>query len=104
MEGYLGEQIVDISKTKFAKFTKEDWAIYFIGSYGQIDGAHHKQWVLDQVARILLGTPIIVKVAKWENGTEEYRERLGEPSTDYLEWVEMMKDSGNYFYDEGITP
>jgi hypothetical protein len=23
--------------------------------YGDLDGAHHKQWVLDQIARVVLG-------------------------------------------------
>lgn len=30
-------------------------ALELISSYGGIDGAHHKQWVLDQVVRVLLG-------------------------------------------------
>lgn len=30
-------------------------ALALIGEYGEIDGAHHKQWVLDQVARTLAG-------------------------------------------------
>ena len=30
-------------------------ALDLIGEYGQTDGAHHKQWVIDQVARILTG-------------------------------------------------
>ena len=30
-------------------------AMEFINEYGHIDGAHHKQWVLDQIARVLLG-------------------------------------------------
>jgi len=70
---YLGEEQIDISKTGFAGYTKEDWAMYFIGSYGQINGAHHKNWVLDQVARILKGTPVIVKIARWSDGNWEYR-------------------------------
>lgn len=30
-------------------------AMDVITSYGNIDGAHHKDWVIDQVARHLLG-------------------------------------------------
>ena len=109
MNGYLGETIVDIKETSFKDFTSSDWALYFIGSYGQIDGAFHKQWVLDQVARILLGTPIILKIAKWDDGTQEYREDLGELSKKYIEWVEMIKGEFingeyEYDYDEGIAP
>jgi hypothetical protein len=29
-------------------------AVDLILRYGSVDGAHHKQWVLDQVLRILL--------------------------------------------------
>lgn len=51
---YLGETpVTDLTGTPFADYTPTDWAIYYIGSYGQIDGAHHKNWALDQVARIL---------------------------------------------------
>ena len=106
MEGYLGTFPVDIKDTEFVNYTPNDWALYWIGSYGQIDGAHHKNWVLDQVARILQGTEVIVKVAKWENGFKEYRVRLSEPSEKYKEWVLFMKGSEEeeYSYDEGIAP
>jgi hypothetical protein len=30
-------------------------AMDVINSYGYIDGAHHKQWIIDQIARSLLG-------------------------------------------------
>lgn len=30
-------------------------AVEVIGEFGTFDGEHHKQWVLDQVARHLLG-------------------------------------------------
>ena len=64
MKGYLGEFSVELENTIFKSFTPADWALYFIAMYGQIDGAHHKQWVLDQVARILNGTTVIVKIAR----------------------------------------
>ena len=110
MEGYLGTFPCNISETEFANYTPTDWAMYWIGSYGQIDGAHHKSWVLDQVARILSGTEVIVEVAKWNNGSEEYRITLTDPSEKYKEWVLEMKgeevEDGNYEYDydEGIAP
>ena len=105
---YLGSEIVPVSETPFAAFSPSDWAIEYIGQYGQIDGDHHSKWVTDQVARILLGTPITVNLAKWDNGTpeglHEYRFNTGEPSEKYLQWVEEMKDGGEYEYDEGIAP
>ena len=61
-------------------------ALELIERYGGIDGGHHKQWVIDQVARVLTGP-------------------------DYPAWVKMMKgnvdpDSGDmeYDWDEGIAP
>jgi hypothetical protein len=107
MEGYLGEEIVDIHKTEFAMFSQQDWALHWIQRYGGIDGAHHKDWVLDQVVRILNGTKVIVSLAKWSNGQEEYRFRLSEPTKQYLDWVESTKcgdDGEEYGYDEGIAP
>lgn len=29
-----------------------------VSAYGGVDGAHHKQWLLDQIARIALGAPV----------------------------------------------
>ncbi|HET7135185.1 MAG TPA: hypothetical protein VFJ25_04640 [Casimicrobiaceae bacterium] len=61
---------------------KERKALDLIARYGGIDGAHHKQWVLDQIVRIL--------------------------SDDYAEWVREQKDGEDgpdtYDWDEGIAP
>ncbi len=58
-------------------------ALNVIARFGGIDGAHHKTWVIDQVARCLLGDR-------------------------YKEWVtDMMAGEdgpATYGYDEGITP
>jgi len=62
-----------------------DEAIEIATEYGQIDGAHHKAWVIDQMVRVLAGS------------REEY-ERIvseacdGEDGADTYEW------------DEGIAP
>ncbi len=102
---FLGEEIVtDLSNTPYAKFTPADWALAFISLYGGIDGAHHKDWVLDQVARILNGTPVILKLAKWSDGEQEYRFNLDEPSETYTKWVEDITDGETEEYDEGIAP
>ena len=55
--------------------TKE--ALGIIGMYGQIDGAHHKAWVIDQVVRALTREYYDEWVAEWEgeideNGDKEY--------------------------------
>jgi hypothetical protein len=55
----------------------------FIERFGGIDGAHHKTWVIDQVARALLEDA-------------------------YPHWVVEMKDGedgpNTYDWDEGIPP
>lgn len=111
--GYLGEFEVDLATTEYKDFKPADWAMAYIERYGQIDGDHHKAWVLDQVARILKGTPVLVKEARWhpEGGeiTTEYRFKTGEPSAAYEAWVQEMlgeEDDGEheYDYDVGIPP
>lgn len=97
---FLGE--TDVTDA-YSTWTPMEFALLYIEKYGQIDGAHHKQWVLDQVTRILLGTPVTVKLAKWDNGTSEARFTTGEPSEKYLSWVKQKLVDG-YDYDEGVAP
>lgn len=108
MEGYLGETPVNIADSKYKDYTPQDWALFWIERYGGIDGAHHKDWVMDQVVRIFKGTPVIMNVAKWENGHEEERFHLDEPTEEYHQWVAEMCDGEDgpetYSYDCGIAP
>lgn len=71
-----------------------DKALDLIGRYGCIDGAHHKDWVLDQVARALHGG---VEIDGRYTATEKYRL-----------WVACLKAGEDgpetYGYDEGIAP
>jgi len=57
--------------------------IGLIEKYGGTDGGHHKQWVIDQIVRIIKGDQ-------------------------YGQWVEDMKDGedgpNTYEWDEGIAP
>lgn len=102
----MGETIISVEQSPFAEYTPFDWAMYFIERYGQIDGEHHKLWVLDQVARIHKGTPILIAQAAWSNGHTEWRITLGEPTKDYEDWVHEMRFDGEdeYYYDEGVAP
>lgn len=63
--------------------TKEQKILFLIERYGGIDGSHHKQWVIDQIARIIAGDK-------------------------YNDWVAMMKGGEDgpdtYYWDEGIAP
>ena len=109
MEGYLGETVIEKTKDwNYANHTKMDWAKLWIEKYGGYDGAHHKDWVLDQVARIIHDTEVIVSLAKWENGHKEYRFDLAEPPQKYWDWVAKLKDGEDgpdtYSYEFGIAP
>lgn len=115
MPTYLGEELVeDLSGTPYEGFGPREWALDFIERFGQFEGAHHKAWVLDQVVRILHGTPVVVKRASWDAGGGvkeiEYRTSTGQPTPAYDEWVEDMKgepgEDGEleYDYDAGVTP
>jgi len=103
MEGYLGTTDV----TDKWPMTPEKAAMVFIGMYGGIDGAHHKDWVLDQVSRILMKAPVTINEARWSNGETELRYNVG-TSAEYEEWVRQQKDGedgpDSYDYSEGIAP
>jgi len=108
MEGYLGDKLIPVAQTPYAGYSKEDWILYWIGSYGQIDGSHHKQWLIDQVAQICNGVEIIIKQASWSNGQTEWRISLGDENDPYKKWVHQMKvnEDGEeeYDYDTGVAP
>lgn len=114
MEGYLGTTIIPQEVTEFKDYGRSDWAMYFLERYGGYDGAHHKDWTLDQIARVMKGTPVIIKVAEWSpndkypEGLKEFRISTGEPSQEYLDWVVSMKAGEDgpetYSYEEGIAP
>ena len=100
---YLGE--VDVSDQY--PMTRTEAVMHFLEMYGGIDGAHHKDWVLDQIARALKGAPVIVKQAAWEDGTTELRRTFGD-CPEYENWVSEMKAGEDgpdtYDYDPGVSP
>ena len=111
MEGYKGEIELDVNHSQYKYYTPEDWAMYWIEHWAGFDGAHHKDWVIDQVARILKGTKVILKIAVWENEegrAEEERFSLDEPPKAYWGWVSEMKSGEDgpetYSYEFGIAP
>lgn len=60
-------------------------ALKIAWSYGQIDGAHHKAWAIDQMVRALCGTE------------EEYK--------DWVELYEAPLSPNDYYkWDIGIAP
>jgi hypothetical protein len=67
---------------------KQNKIIDIITRFGDIDGVHHKQWILDQIVRILLTPDEYLKWKKEMKG--EYDELNDE--YEYEDW------------DEGIAP
>lgn len=111
MDDYLGEEPVNIKQDeKFKNFTKSDWAMLYIESYGHIDGSHHKMWLLDQVSQILKGTEVELSIARWSDGKSEYRFNTSKnKSKEYLDWRkymlgELVDGEYQYDYDEGSAP
>lgn len=60
-------------------------AMDLIERYGMIDGAHHKQWLIDQIARTLLREGYTT----WRYAYDTYTDKEGDT---YQKW------------DEGIAP
>ena len=66
-----------------------DKALEIAWQFSQIDGAHHKAWVIDQMVRALCGTE------------EQYQQYVGEYTKPFI------NDAGYkdyYEWDEGIAP
>jgi len=73
-------QIGDILKQRDTTLQRIIDAVRIAEQYGSIDGAHHKQWVVDQMLRVLLGDR-------------------------YDEWLRRQNDDPNYGeWDTGIAP
>lgn len=85
----------------------EDRIKTVLDSIGCDDGAHHKQWMLDQIVRILTDCPTVTKTAIDAYGKEYTYEALGE-SVEYQEWLAAYQDGEDgpetYSWDEGIPP
>lgn len=70
-----------------------DRALEVIARFGRTDEAHHKAWIIDQVARALTGCPVIHQDAG-----------LGE-SEEYREFVcKACEGEGPETWDVGIIP
>ena len=98
---YLGEF------SKQVEHTSAEWALRIVERYGQIDGAYHKAWVLDQVARVLCGASVTVTEARWADHAPEERFTVGTCEA-YESWVRALRagEDGpdSYDYDVGIAP
>jgi hypothetical protein len=103
MPNYLGSNPIDQKDTPYANYGPAEWAKYYLVRYGGIDGDHHKTWVMDQAIRILMGTPVKIQLAKWDNGEQEYRIDTGKASKEYQKYCKNAAEEG-YEVDPGIAP
>lgn len=82
-------------------------ALDFAIRYGGIDGAHHKDWVIDQMVRALTGCPVVTETAKDYRGEEYTYECQGE-SEEYEQLVADACDGeegpDTYGWEVGIPP
>ena len=108
MAEYLGETNVPLEDSPYKDYDKTKWALYYITRYGGFDGDHHKDWVLDQVARILHGAVPKIKLAKWSDGQTEYRLSPLKTTPAYVKWVKEITAGEDgpdtYEYSIGIAP
>ena len=82
-------------------------ALEFAIKYGGIDGAHHKDWVIDQMVRALTGCPMLTGETTPVHGKSYTYAYQGE-SDEYLKLVADACDGEDgpdtYSWDEGIAP
>lgn len=71
------------------------------------DGAHHKQWIIDQMVRALTGCSMVERTAVDHRGRAYTYFTQGE-SDEYLAWVADYCDGEDgpetYSWDCGIAP
>jgi len=65
-----GSGAPEIERIKQEMTEKEQKVLDLIEQYGGIDGAHHKDWLLDQLARILTGEGYEAWVVELKSGEE----------------------------------
>jgi len=73
---FLGDTVVEARDTVYWGYGPAEWALCFLGKYQHIEGEHHKDWLIDQVTRVLIGERVIITEARWSNGIKEYRLKL----------------------------
>lgn len=82
-------------------------ALAFAVAYGGIDGAHHKDWVIDQMVRALTGCPVEEHTIPLADGTLHVYHDQGE-SANYKTLVAEACDGSDgpntYTWETGIAP
>lgn len=75
---------------------------------GQVDGGHHKMWVIDQMIRALTGCPLVEKTGIGSVSKEPFTYEVQGESAAYQEFVNRATfgEDGphTYEWDTGIAP
>lgn len=74
-----------------------------IAKGGTIDGAHHKQWIIDQVVGALTDCPDVEWTAVDCRQQPYTYVAMGE-SAAYLAWLAALYQEGRGLWDTGIAP
>lgn len=92
---------------EFDTSDKIQHALQIASCFSQIDGAHHKDWCIDQMVRALTGCPIESKETTDCHGTPYSYERQGESAT-YQQFIKEHNDgedgADTYSWSTGIAP
>jgi len=98
----MKREVIDISKTEYAMYSPTAWALKWIEMHGDIEGDQQKAWLLDQIARILNYTKVVIeKLTFRPDMPPEYIFSLDEPAEQYHRWVANLGDPD---YDTGVAP
>ena len=73
-------------------------ALKFAAEEGQVDGDHHKMWVIDQIVRLLTNCPMVTKSALDCHGNPYQYKGLGESDA----YRKFVSDVGEW--DKGVAP
>jgi hypothetical protein len=84
-----------------------DRALDYAVRYGGIDGAHHKNWVIDQMVRALTGCPLVT-TSSTDYAGKPYTYESQAESKEYQELVRQARAGEDgpetYEWDEGTPP
>ncbi len=100
----MSESIVMPAGTQEEKIAK---ALAVAVSFGGIDGAHHKDWVIDQMVRALTGCPLETGHSVDSRGNSYTYQSQGESP----EYTDLVRDAcagedgpQTYGWETGIPP
>ena len=103
----LASLYVNVGQLVEEKSKRIKAALEYALKYGQIDGAHHKTWVIDQIVRALTGSVMVRKKSVDVQGNVHYFEEQ-DTSNEYARLIDEHRDGedgpNTYIWDQGTPP